>query len=179
MVADAARLAAVRADRAAAAELYFASHAKDWETSSARSNRRKRSRAGDCARRTSEQLGRLVDIGTGTGRMINCSGRTPRRLSGSIAPPKCFDSRGPSWTRPESLSASVRATCTRSPGRPLRRQGDPPQVLHYAQSPAAAVAEAARCLGPGGDPVGGRFRGARSRGPARRDAHVRLGFADE
>src|SRR5687768_5944283 len=30
-VADAARLTAVRADRAAAAELYFASHAKDWD----------------------------------------------------------------------------------------------------------------------------------------------------
>ena len=34
------------------------------------------------------------------------------------------------------------------------------QVLHYAHSPAAAIAEAARVLSPGGTPAGRRFRRA-------------------
>jgi ArsR family transcriptional regulator len=46
IAADAARLAAVRADRAAAAERYFASHAGEW-TRCARPCRRDRGRGGD------------------------------------------------------------------------------------------------------------------------------------
>ena len=54
------------------------------------------------------------------------------------------------------------------------------QVLHYAQRPAAAIAEAARVLRRGGTPAGRRFRRRTSaRNCARRDAHIRLGFADE
>jgi ArsR family transcriptional regulator len=47
------------------------------------------------------------------------------------------------------------------------------QVLHYAHSPAAAIAEAARVLAPGGTLLVIDFA-ARER-----DAHIRLGFEDE
>ena len=54
------------------------------------------------------------------------------------------------------------------------------QVLHYAHAPAAAIAEAARVLRPGGTPAGRRFRGRTSARSLRTsDAHVRLGFDDE
>jgi ArsR family transcriptional regulator len=70
MVADAARLAAVRADRAAAAERYFAAHAKDWDE--IRSLHVAESDVEEAIARAlaDRPVGRLVDIGTGTGRMI-------------------------------------------------------------------------------------------------------------
>jgi ArsR family transcriptional regulator len=53
------------------------------------------------------------------------------------------------------------------------------QVLHYAQQPAAAVEEAARLLGPGGRLLIVDFAPHEREELRDRDAHVRLGFADE
>ena len=53
------------------------------------------------------------------------------------------------------------------------------QVLHYAQNPAAAVAEAARLLGPGGRLLIVDFAPHDREELRGSDAHVRLGFADE
>ena len=53
------------------------------------------------------------------------------------------------------------------------------QVLHYAHSPAAAIAEAARVLAPGGILLVVDFA-AHERDELRAtDAHIRLGFEDE
>src|SRR5688572_31191439 len=77
-LADAARLAAVRADRAAAAERYFACHAKDWDElrslhiaeSEVEAAVARALETGAGANAVGRPIGRLVDIGTGTGRMI-------------------------------------------------------------------------------------------------------------
>jgi ArsR family transcriptional regulator len=53
------------------------------------------------------------------------------------------------------------------------------QVLHYAQNPAAAVSEAARLLTPGGRLLIVDFAPHEREELRSRDAHVRLGFADE
>jgi ubiquinone/menaquinone biosynthesis C-methylase UbiE len=53
------------------------------------------------------------------------------------------------------------------------------QVLHYAQTPAAAVAEAARLLTPGGRLLIADFAPHEREELRARDAHARLGFADE
>ena len=53
------------------------------------------------------------------------------------------------------------------------------QVLHYAQQPAAAIAEAARLLAPGGRLLVVDFAPHEREELRDRDAHVRLGFADE
>src|SRR5688572_4310672 len=70
--ADAARLAAVRADRAAAAERYFASHAEEWDALRSlhvAETQVEAAIARALGIRTAEErtLGRLIDIGTGTG----------------------------------------------------------------------------------------------------------------
>src|SRR6478735_3235386 len=68
--ADRARLAAVRADRAEAAARYFAAHAAEWDqirslhVADSEVEAAIREALGDGA------IGQLVDIGTGTGRMI-------------------------------------------------------------------------------------------------------------
>ena len=53
------------------------------------------------------------------------------------------------------------------------------QVLHYAHSPAAAVAEAARVCEPRRNPAGGRFAAHECEELRSSDAHIRLGFDDE
>ena len=53
------------------------------------------------------------------------------------------------------------------------------QVLHYAQNPAAAVAEAARLLSPGGRLLIVDFAPHEREELRTAGAHVRLGFADE
>src|SRR6188474_2439309 len=68
--ADAARLAAVRADRAAAAERYFAAHARDWDEIRSLHIAESEVEAAIARALADRPVGRLVDVGTGTGRMI-------------------------------------------------------------------------------------------------------------
>jgi ArsR family transcriptional regulator len=126
-------------------------------------------------------LGRLVDIGTGTGRMIELFGRGATHALGV--------DRSPEMLR----LARVKLAEAGLAGAELR-QGDMyalplasgsadtvilHQVLHYAQQPAAAVAEAARLLGPGGRLLIVDFAPHDREELRSRDAHARLGFADD
>ena len=73
-VADAARLAAVRADRASAAQSWFAQHAAEWDA--IRSLHVAEAEVEGAIGRALDgrPIGRLVDIGTGTGRMLELLG---------------------------------------------------------------------------------------------------------
>ena len=53
------------------------------------------------------------------------------------------------------------------------------QVLHYAHSPATAIAEAARVLAPGGTLLVVDFAAHDREELRSTDAHIRLGFEDE
>jgi ubiquinone/menaquinone biosynthesis C-methylase UbiE len=182
-VADAARLAAVRADRAAAAERYFASHAKDWDE--LRSLHIAESEVEAAIARAlaadDRPVGRLVDIGTGTGRMISLFGRDADHSVGVDRSPEMLR-----LARVKLAEAGLSAA--------ELRQGDMyalplnsgvadtviiHQVLHYAQQPAAAVAEAARLLVSGGRLLIVDFAPHDREELRSRDAHARLGFADE
>ena len=179
--ADAARLAAVRADRAAAAERYFALHAQDWDA--LRSLHVAESEVEAACRRAlaDAPVGRLIDVGTGTGRMIE--------LFGPAADQALGVDRSPEMLR----LARVKLAEAGLDGAELR-QGDMyalplasgsaetvivHQVLHYAQNPAAAVAEAARLLTPGGRLLIVDFAPHEREELRARDAHARLGFADD
>ena len=67
--ADQARLAAVRAERARAAEDYFASHAEAWDAQRSLYVPEAQVEAMMTQMLGAESLGSLLDIGTGTGRM--------------------------------------------------------------------------------------------------------------
>lgn len=181
MSADIARLAAVQADRAAAAERYFASHAADWDELRSLHVAETEVEAAVARALGDRPVGELIDIGTGTGRMIELFGRAARRALGV--------DRSPEMLR----LARVKLAQAGLSGAELR-QGDMyalpiatgsadtvilHQVLHYAQQPAAAVAEAARLLGPGGRLLIVDFAPHDHEELRDRDAHARLGFADE
>ncbi len=180
MIADAARLAAVRADRAAAAERYFASHAAEWDQLRSLHVAESEVEAAITRALGGAPLGRLVDIGTGTGRMLELFGRSADHALGI--------DRSPEMLR------LARAKLTEAGLGPVDlRQGDMyalplpsgsadtvilHQVLHYAQQPAGAVAEAARLLAPGGRLLVIDFAAHDREELRSRDAHARLGFAD-
>ncbi|HVQ06893.1 MAG TPA: metalloregulator ArsR/SmtB family transcription factor [Allosphingosinicella sp.] len=183
--ADAARLAAVRADRAAAATRYFASHARDWDA--LRSLHVAESEVEAAIARAlnagpgGAPIGRLVDIGTGTGRMIELFAPAADQALGIDRSPEMLR-----LARAKLAEAGLDAVELRQGDMyslPLKAESADTviihQVLHYAQNPAAAVAEAARLLGPGGRLLIVDFAPHEREELRTAGAHVRLGFADE
>ena len=177
---DAARTETIRAERAEAAHRYFAGHAEVWDQiRSLHVAESEVERAIDRALRP-HPLGRLVDIGTGTGRMIELFG--PRA------------SQAVGIDRSSEMLRLARVKLEAAGIASSLRQGDMyalplpdgsadsviiHQVLHYAHSPATAIAEAARVLAPGGTLLVVDFA-AHGRDELRAtDAHIRLGFEDE
>lgn len=177
---DSDRLDAVRADRAQAAERYFSTHAQVWD--SIRSLHVAESEVEAAIGRALgvHGLGRLVDIGTGTGRMIELFGP---RSDQAVGVDRSSDMLR--LARAKLESAGVSASL---------RQGDMyalplpdgsadcviiHQVLHYAHAPADAIREAARVLSPGGTLLVVDFAAHQREELRTRDAHLRLGFADE
>jgi ArsR family transcriptional regulator len=180
-VADAARLAAVRAERAAAAERYFAARARDWDQIRSLHIAESEVEAAIARALGGRSLGRLVDIGTGTGRMIELFGSAAEHAVGLDRSPEMLR-----MARAKLAEAGLRSA--------ELRQGDMyslplgsgsadtviiHQVLHYAQQPAGAVAEAARLLAPGGRLLIVDFAPHEREELRVSDAHLRLGFADE
>jgi ArsR family transcriptional regulator len=178
--ADRARLAAVRRDRAEAAQRYFEVHAGHWDA--IRSLHVAESEVEQAIARAlgRDPLGRLVDIGTGTGRMIELFGRAADSAVGIDKSSEMLR-----LARAKLEAASVSASL---------RQGDMyalplpdgsadcvllHQVLHFAHAPAEAIAEAARVLGPTGRLLIVDFAPHEREELRERAQHVRLGFADE
>jgi ArsR family transcriptional regulator len=178
--ADAARTESIRTERAEAANRYFASHAQIWDQ--IRSLHVAESEVEGAIDRAlaGRSLGRLVDIGTGTGRMIELFG------------PRAIHAIG--IDRSSEMLRLARVKLEAAGIHPSLRQGDMyalpltdqsadtiviHQVLHYAHSPAAAIFEAARVLAPGGTLLIVDFAAHEREELRDRDAHIRLGFEDE
>lgn len=180
-VADIARLAAVRADRAAAAEAYFEAHAAEWDAIRSLHVPESAVEAAIIKLLAGEPLGTLVDLGTGTGRMLELLGQQAASAIGIDR-------------SPEMLRLARAKLAAAGMERIELRQGDIyalplasgaadtvilHQVLHYAQQPAAAVNEASRLLVPGGRLLIVDFAPHDREDLRSSDAHVRLGFDDE
>jgi ubiquinone/menaquinone biosynthesis C-methylase UbiE/DNA-binding transcriptional ArsR family regulator len=177
---DAARTEGIRAERAEAATRYFAGHASVWDQiRSLHVAESEVERAIDRAL-GKRPLGRLVDIGTGTGRMIELFGPRATHAIGI--------------DRSSEMLRLARVKLEQAGIHPSLRQGDMyalpladgsadnviiHQVLHYAHSPAAAIAEAARVLTPGGTLLVVDFAAHERDDLRATDAHIRLGFEDE
>jgi ArsR family transcriptional regulator len=178
--ADAARTDGIRAERAEAANRYFASHASVWDQiRSLHVAESEVERAIDRAL-GKRPLGRLVDIGTGTGRMIE------------LFAPRSAQAIG--IDRSSEMLRLARVKLEAAGIFPSLRQGDMyalpladgtadniiiHQVLHYAHSPAAAISEAARVLSPGGSLLVVDFAAHDREELRATDAHIRLGFDDD
>jgi len=176
---DALRLEAVRADRAEAAARYFAAHAEAWDSIRSLHVAESEVERAIAAALGDRALGRLIDIGTGTGRMIELFGPRAEQATGV--------------DRSSEMLRLARVKLEAAGIASSLRQGDMyalplpdgsadsviiHQVLHYAHSPASAIAEAARVLGPGGTLLVVDFAPHEREELRDRDAHIRLGFDD-
>ena len=179
-VADRARLAAVRADRATAAARYFAEHAEEWDAIRSLHVPESAVEQRILDMLADSPIGHMVDIGTGTGRMIELVGGQASSALGIDRSPEMLR-----LARVKLADAGLDAEL---------RQGDMyalpihdgaadlvilHQVLHFAQHPSAAIAESARLLSPGGRLLIVDFASHDLEDLRSRDAHVRLGFSDD
>ncbi|MFS0770695.1 ArsR/SmtB family transcription factor [Sphingomonas sp. 1P08PE] len=181
-VADAARLAAVRADRAASAAIWFETHADEWDAIRSLHVAESEVEAAIAQLLGTDgdgSLGTLIDIGTGTGRMLELfAGHADAALG---------------IDRSSEMLRLARAKLAGAANTELRQadlyalpMADGAadvaiihHVLHFAQQPGAAIGEAARVLAPGGRLLIADFAPHDREELRARDAHVRLGFADE
>jgi ubiquinone/menaquinone biosynthesis C-methylase UbiE/DNA-binding transcriptional ArsR family regulator len=177
---DRRKLAEIRSHRESEAQAYFARHADDWDElrrlhSSDEAIEEAMARALGAA-----PLGRLLDIGTGTGRMA-----------------ELFAERAEHIVALDKSLAMLRVARAKLQHLPAERvelvQGDFAslpfaagsfdtvlfhQVLHFAQAPGAALAEAARVTRPGGRIAIADFAAHQREELRDRHAHARLGFED-
>ncbi|MHB2167580.1 ArsR/SmtB family transcription factor [Alsobacter sp. R-9] len=181
LAADRARLGAVRAARAEAAQAYFNRHAADWDRI-----RSLHAADADVEAQILDILGpgivdALLDLGTGTGRMLALLAPLARRVVG-------VDSN-------HAMLAVARANLAAAGLRRVElRQGDvyaPPverdgfdivilhQVLHFLDDPARALREAAATLAPGGRLLVVDFAPHALEFLREEHAHRRLGFERE
>lgn len=177
---DRARLDQVKAQREKIATEYFRANAEDWDQirslhiDEAVVEQALLDAVGDLSG------GRILDIGTGTGRILELLGRNAEE--------------GVGVDMSREMLAVARARLQRADlSNCLVRQADMyqlpypggmfdvvtlHQVLHFAEKPDAAIAEAARVLAPGGRLVVVDFAPHDREELREEHAHRRLGFED-
>jgi ArsR family transcriptional regulator len=177
---DRAGLAGVREQRAASAAAYFRDNAERWDAI-----RSLHIDEGEVERALLDTLppakvSDLLDIGTGTGRLLELFGRQGVNGVGLDM------SREMLAVARANLAKAGLANCYVRQGDMYRLPWNAPsfdavtihQVLHFADEPAQAIAEAARVLRPGGRLVIVDFAPHQLDHLRAEHAHRRLGFSD-
>ena len=178
---DRRHLAAIRAAREASAEAYFARHAGEWDTLRQLHGADGPVEAALEKALGKEGLGALLDVGTGTGRMAELLAPAANHVTALDKSPEMLRiARARLQALPADRLALVQGDFLQLPF--AGESFDTVlfhQVLHYAQSPGAVLAEAARVMHPGAR-IAVVDLAAHDREELReRHAHARLGFSDE
>ncbi len=181
IVADAARLAAIKAERADEAARYFAAHAADWDklralhVPVAKVDRAILKAIGGM------KPGRLVDLGSGTGTMLRLFAGRAEHMIGIDRSPEMLRYARSMLAEEGITNAELRQGDINGLDLPAGSANIVilHQVLHYAQHPAAFIAEAARLLAPGGRLLVVDLARHEREDLRKHHAHARLGFADE
>jgi ubiquinone/menaquinone biosynthesis C-methylase UbiE len=177
---DRERLAAIKRQRAEQAAAYFRANAAQWD-----SIRSLYVAEHEVERELAELLPAdgirdLLDIGTGTGRVLEIFGPRAERAVGVDLSREMLAVARVNLARAELRNCSIRQADMYQlplPGASFDAVVIH-QVLHYAERPPQAIAEAARVLRPGGRLVIIDFAPHALEFLRSEHAHRRLGFAD-
>ena len=177
---DRRKLAEIREHRESEALAYFSDHAEDWDELRRMHSSDEAVEAALARALEARPLGRLLDIGTGTGRMAELFAERAERI---VALDKSL-----------AMLRVARAKLQHLPAERVELvQGDFGslpfaaasfdtvlfhQVLHFAQAPATVLAEAARVTRPDGRVAIVDFAAHQREELRDRHAHARLGFDD-
>ncbi|HEX5777112.1 MAG TPA: metalloregulator ArsR/SmtB family transcription factor [Caulobacteraceae bacterium] len=177
---DAERLFAIHGERSTEAAAYFARNAARWDEIRSFHVAEDKVEKAILAAAGEEKVDRLVDLGAGTGRMLTLlGGRAQRRLGLDLSQQMLNIARA--HTADAGLEAELRhgdIFATRLPDG-CADLVTVHQVLHYLSDPAAAVAEAARLVAPGGKLLIVDFAPHTLEVLREQHQHRRLGFSDE
>lgn len=176
---DLERLAAVKRAHAERTAAYFAAHAGDWER--LRSLHVEEARVEEAIRSIlgNAPFAALLDVGTGTGRLLTLLADRYDRAVGIDASHDMLTAARSELDRAGLTRARVQQGDVHALGQP-RDAFDVVtihQVLHYLDDPGSAIREAARALRPGGRLLVVDFAPHALEFLRESHAHRRLGFA--
>jgi len=176
---DATRLAAVRRQNREAAERFFAEHASRWDEIRSLHVPEREVEAAILARAGLGPFRAMLDIGTGTGRMLELlADRYERALGIDLSPAMLAVARA---NLERAGIAHARVRVGDGTNLPVLRDSFDlvviHQVLHFLDDPAATIAEAAHALAPGGRLLIVDFAPHELEFLRQSQAHRRLGFS--
>ena len=177
--ADRARLAETRASRSAAAEHYFATQAPHWDKVRALHVAEDRVETAVLDAVGPGPFRALLDLGTGTGRMLELLAPRADRAIGIDGSHAMLNLARQRIDRSGLRNVQLRQGDIYA--LPVERDGYDVvvvhQVLHYLDEPARSIREAARVLRPGGRLLVVDFAPHADESLRATHAHRRLGFA--
>ncbi|MEC5324089.1 ArsR/SmtB family transcription factor [Aurantimonas sp. A3-2-R12] len=177
---DGERLEAVRAERARRAADYFARNAGRWDRIRALHAADAEVERALLAALGTKRIGTLLDIGTGTGRILELLAPRCERAVGIDASREMLAIARAKLDAANIINAQVRQGDAYH--LPVERQAFDlvtlHQVLHYLDDPQAAIAEAARAVAPGGRLAIIDFAPHELEFLRAEHAHLRLGFSE-
>ena len=177
---DRRKLAEIREHRESEALAYFSDHAEDWDELRRMHSSDEAVEAALARALEARPLGRLIDIGTGTGRMAELFAERAERI---VALDKSLAMLRVARAKLQHLPAE-RVELVQGDFGSLPFAADSfdtvlfHQVLHFAQAPATVLAEAARVTRPDGRVAIVDFAAHQREELRDRHAHARLGFED-
>lgn len=177
---DRRKLAEIREHRESEALAYFSDHAEDWDELRRMHSSDEAVEAALARALEARPLGRLLDIGTGTGRMAELFAERAERI---VALDKSLAMLRVARAKLQHLPAE-RVELIQGDFGSLPFAADSfdtvlfHQVLHFAQAPATVLAEAARVTRPDGRVAIVDFAAHQREELRDRHAHARLGFED-
>lgn len=173
-----AKLAEVRAERQRGLDEWFAEKAGEWDLVSKLGGQEREVEEALAAAARQPAVGRLLDIGTGTGLVLGLLAADAENAVGIDRSPEMLRlARAKLSEGGRQLAELRRADMLELP---FEDGGFDTvtlvQVLHFADDPAAVVAEAARVLAPGGKLLIAEFAPHNHEELRERFHHARLGF---
>ena len=176
-----ARLAQVRSERQRAVDDWFEANAGEWDLLGQIGGQDKDVEAALVAAACRPSVGRLLDIGTGTGRVLELLSSLADSAVGVDRSPEMLRLARSKLAAEGDQSAEVRQADMRS--LPFEDAMFDTvtlhHVLHFADDPAAVLAEAGRTVAPGGKLIVADYAPHSREDLRSRYQHLRLGFDDD